>query len=412
MTSEATPPGPRLAYLLSSYPLLSESFVLKEVVSLRALGFDISVASVNRPDRPLHLLGEVERREADMTYYLKARGWWAPVRAHLRVARSAPEAWLRGWRRVIRLAGFDLRRLLYSSFYFTEALMVGTWMQDRALSHVHTHLGSQASTVGMFVKDVFSFGWSVTIHGPDEFYDASGQHLTEKMDHVDFAVCISDFTRSQLMRLSEYERWTKYEVCRLGVDTAQFHPPERRDPRTSVEILCVGRLTPAKGQHLLLESLSRLVGSDRSPHLRFIGGGPDEGSLRDAARRLGIESHVTFEGPVNHDRVVEFYRRADIFCLPSFAEGLPVALMEAMAMELPCVSTRITGIPELVEDGVTGLLVSASNVEQLADALRRLIDDDELRRRLGRAGRERVTQHYELSTNTGRLAGIFRRRLA
>ena len=396
-----------VAYLVSRYPTLSMVFVLREVVALRGMGFRIETASINRPDRALEGLTEVERGEAARTYCVKAHGVAGAVGAHLRTFAGTPGGYLRGVWLAVRLAKLDLWRLLLNLAYFTEGLMVGVWMWEQKIKHLHVHLASQAASVGLFAREVFGVGYSMTVHGPDEFYDAEGQYLAEKIAAADFLVCISLFTEGQLMKLSPCSDWKKFVVVRLGVDTGQFKPVARTEAGDEFEILCVGRLTPAKGQHLLMDAVDRLARQGRRVRLRLVGGGPDEGSLREYASKVGRPGTVVFEGPVNQDRIRDFYGRADVFCLPSFAEGLPVVLMEAMAMGIPTVSTYIAGIPELIRDGVDGLLVPAADVDGLVEALGRLMDSAELREWLGAGGRKRVLEGFELGTNVERLAEVF-----
>jgi len=405
--TEKNGPVRSIAYLVSRYPTLSMIFVLREVVALRGMGFRIETASINRPDRAPEDLTEVERSEAERTYCVKEHGIPGAVSAHLRTFAGTPRGYLRGVWLAVRLAELDLGRQLLNLAYFTEGLMVGVWMWDQKIKHLHVHLASQAASVGLFTQRVFGVGYSLTVHGPDEFYDVEGQYLTEKIAAVDFAVCISSYTESQLMKLSPYSDWKKFEVVRLGVDLKQFGPVVGDEVRDDFEILCVGRLTPAKGQHLLIDAVDRLARQGRRARLRLVGGGPNEGSLRACAARIGWPEAVVFEGPVNQDRIREFYARADAFCLPSFAEGLPVVLMEAMAMGIPTVSTYIAGIPELIRDGVDGLLVPAADVDALVGALGRLMESMELRERLGAAGRERVREGFELGANVERLAEVF-----
>jgi colanic acid/amylovoran biosynthesis glycosyltransferase len=404
--------GRSIAYLVSRYPTLSMIFVLREVLALRALGFRIETASINAPDRAAEELTQDERDEAARTYCIKRHGLAGALGAHLHVLVTKPLGYLRGLALAFRLAGFNLPRLFLNLMYFTEALMVGRWMRGNRQTHLHVHLGSQAASVGLFVRRVFGFGYSLTVHGPDEFYDAFGHALPEKIAAADFIVCISSYTRSQLMNLSPYIHWSKFEVVRLGVGPRLFTPLPHRQSRHAFEILCVGRLTPAKGQHLLLDAVDKLASEGRSVLLRLIGNGPDEDSLRDHAARLSHPDSVVFEGAVNQDRIRSFYANADIFCLPSFAEGLPVVLMEAMAMQIACVSTNITGIPELIRDGVDGLLVSPSDLDALTGALSCLMDDDGLRERLAISGRKRVLEQYELERNVEKLADIFINRIS
>jgi glycosyltransferase involved in cell wall biosynthesis len=407
----ANPQARSLAYLVSRYPTLSMIFVLREVVALRALGFRIDTASINPPDRPSEQLTEQERQEAATTYCVKKDGLAGAAGAHLVTLLSLPIGYLRGLGLAFRLGGLDLKRLFFNLMYFTEGLMVGGWMRRKGQSHLHVHLASQAASVGLFTRAVFGVGYSLTVHGPDEFYEASSHYLTQKIAAADFIVCISSYTRSQLMNLSPYEHWKKMAVIRLGIDSGHFAPQPRRVEDGVFEILCVGRLTPAKGQHLLIDAVARLADQGRKVRLRLAGSGPDEDSLRAHAARALAPECVAFEGAVNQDRIRSLYAAADLFALASFAEGLPVVLMEAMAMEIPCISTQITGIPELIRNGVDGELVAPSDLEELAEAIRRLMDDPAQRARMTKSGRARVLERYDLKTNAGKLADLFTERI-
>ena len=384
-----------LAYLISTYPTLSMIFVLREIAELRKLGFQIETASINHPDRPLDKMTDDEAAEAKRTFCVKRAGIFSALAAHLRTATSNLSGYLRGVLLVHRLAGLDLRRFFFHAMYFTEALMVGQWMRRNTLRHLHTHLAQQAATVGLYTQTVFRVGFSITVHGPDEFYDAAGQLLGRKAAAADFLCCITSFARSQMMKHSSYMHWHKMLVAPLGVDPEIF------------EILCVGRLVPAKGQHMLIDAVDRLRAEGRKVRLRLVGAGPDGASLKIHTARLDLSGNVVFEGAINQDSIRALYAQADIFALPSFAEGLPVVLMEAMSMEIPCVTTHIAGIPEMIRDGLDGLLVHASDLEALVTALTRLIDDEKLRRKLGKNARKRIVERYNLTGNVERLARIF-----
>jgi glycosyltransferase involved in cell wall biosynthesis len=386
-------------------------FVMREVRQLRELGLHIDVACVNPPDRALADLTAAEAAEAARTYCIKEHGAAGAVVAHLQAIFQDFFGYIRGLRLALRLGGLDLRRQFYNFLYFTEALMIGQWMRRKGQKHLHVHLASQAATVGMFVRHVFGFGFSITVHGPDEFYDAKGQYLAEKIAAAGFVCCITAFTRSQLMMLSPYAHWHKFVLARVGIDTAVFSPRPRRPVRDAFEILCIGRLTPAKGQHLLIDAVDRLSRQGRAVQLRLGGQGADESSLREHAARIEHPECVIFEGGVDQDRICALYAAADVFCLPSFAEGLPGVLMEAMAMDIPCVTTHITGVPELIRDGIDGLLVAPSDVDGLVEALARLMDDEALRKNIAGSGRARVLEFHDLRRNAERLAGIFAERV-
>ncbi|HVW85533.1 MAG TPA: glycosyltransferase [Bryobacteraceae bacterium] len=407
-----SPSSLRIAYLISRYPAISHTFILREVLELRRLGIEIGVTSINDVDRPASQLTAEERAEAATVFYVKKAGLTGAVRAHVRTVLASPVRYFQGAWFALRLGGSDLRRIVMSLLYFAEAVMVGDWMRSRRFRHLHVHFATPAATVALIMTRTFPFTLSITVHGPDEFYDVPGYLLEEKIRGSRLLCTIGLFARSQLMKISPASEWSKIEVTPLGVDHGLFAPRSSCAAGDPFEILCVGRLTPAKGQHILVSAVRRLHAEGRRVRLRLIGDGPDRTSLEQVVRDAGLAGHVILEGSVNQDRIRDFYREADVFALASFAEGIPVVLMEAMAMEIPCVTTWITGIPELIRDSIDGLLVPPSDDIALAAAIARLMDDPELRRRLGEAGRRRIIDKYDLRANVEKLAQVYRTHLA
>lgn len=399
-----------IAYLTSEHPAFSTAFLSREVQTLRALDFNIPVASINSP-RSTDEMTPDERAEIARTFYVKRAGVAGALRAHCATFISAPLRYMRGLFFALRLGAKDLRRLPYCLFYFSEALIVGQWMLSGDLHHLHVHFANAAATVALIVTEVFQVGMSITVHGPDEFYDVSGQLLKEKIARASFVCCISQFTRSQLMNVSSSEEWAKFELTPCGVDSSVFKPEPHRKDADPFELLCVARLVPAKGHRVLLAALHHLVSNGRKIRLRLAGDGPRREELQREVARLGLTQQIVFEGVVNQSRIRELYNLADAFVLPSFAEGIPISLMEAMAMEVPCLSTFVGGIPELIRNNVDGILVMPSDYLGLAEAIDRLIDEPDLRRRLGAAGRRRVMEDYDLDRNISRLASVFLARI-
>lgn len=401
----------RLAYLISQYPALSQDFIQREVRALRDLGFQIETASINSPDQPRAAMAREAREEAERTYFVKDHGIPGALAAHL-WGLGQPLNYLRGLTYALNQGGWNLRSILYGFFYFTEALMLARWMHRHQLRHLHVHFANAAANVALVLKHTFGLGLSMTVHGPEAFHDVPGQRLEAKIDAADFMVCIGRFARSQLMKLAPRRLWDKFSVCPMGVDSRHF---AQRPPKTGVgpfNLLCVGPLTPAKGQSVLVEACALLRDWGRDFRLVLAGTGPDEAELRARVAELGLDGQVEFAGPSNPNQIQARFAQADAFVLPSFSEGIPMALMEAMASGLPCVTTRITGIPELIRDGVDGLLVTPSDPLELADSLTHLMDDPELCRDLGEAGRARVSAEFELSRNVKRLGCLFQSRLA
>jgi glycosyltransferase involved in cell wall biosynthesis len=408
-----TPASPfiRMGYLVSQYPAVSHTFILREVRALREKGLDIHVASINPADRGASGLTAEEREERQNTFYVKRAGMWGVLRAHLSTLIRNPGAYLRGLAFAVKLGGWDIRKILFGLFYFVEAVIVGQWMVSRHLSHLHVHFATPAAMVGLLVTKIFPMTYSMTVHGPDEFYDAPGYRLAEKIRGAAFVCCIGLYARSQIMKLIPAEDWGKLEVSPLGVDMKVFQPCSSQRHGQKFEILCVGRIVPAKGQRVLIEAVALLEKQGHQVNLRLVGDGPDRRGLEEMVGRRGLDHCITFEGAVDQDRIRGFYESADVFVLPSFAEGIPVVLMEAMAMEIPTITTWITGIPELIRQDQDGILVPPSDVERLTQAIRRVMDDEILRRGLGQAGRRRVAARYNLQNNILGLVEIFTQRL-
>lgn len=410
----AAPADRRLAYLLSRYPAVSHSFFLNEILQLRNLGFDIEVASINLPDRAIEALPETELNESRKTYYVKSVSYIRALGIILRIMFLRPQVFFRGFAFALRLGGWNLRAKLFSLFYLAEALLVGDWMVRRGYTHLHIHFCTAVSTVGMLTSVAWKIPYSLSVHGPDEFHNVEEYYLAQKIAHAKFVFCISDFCRSQLMRISSPQHWGKFEVIRLGVDPALFTPSSRvgKTEDDILDVVCVGRLVSAKGQLILVRAFADLLEQGCMVRLTFVGDGEDRCQLESYVSSQALNSLVEFKGALNHEQTREVLKSADLFVLASFAEGLPVALMEAMAMEIPCISTYISGIPELIRDGIDGLLVPASSQEKLASAMRLLLDNPQLRRKLGAAGRTRVLALHDLETNTRTLADAFERNLA
>ncbi len=401
-TTPIAPNAPALAYLVSRYPAVSHTFILREIQRLRLLGHTIFTSSINGPDRPIEVMEEAERQEALNTFCLKASGGLGALRALFAGLACNPAG---VWR--VLSAALSLGKGWRGIAYGVEALMVANWMRRKDLRHLHVHFGNAGATVGMLVKRFSNCHLSYTIHGPDEFDDVPGQLLARKMAAADQVVCISQFARGQLMRISHPDHWAKMHVCRLGVDPQQFNYFQRPLQQGAHRLLCVGRLTPAKGQLVLLQAVQQMALQGVAVELRLVGDGPDRARLQSAVQQYGIERLVTFVGSVGQSQVRDEMARADLFVLPSFAEGIPVVLMESMASGLPCVSCPVNGIPELIEHRQTGWLTPAGDATALAQALQYLIAHPLVGQELARQGRERVTSQYDLGTNTERLSQIF-----
>ena len=424
----------RIGYIVSRYPAVSHSFVQREVLGLRKLGWEIFTISIRRAPAK-ELLTETDRAEAAGTRVivpatlgtLAAALVMPPLRSPGRVMRAMSEAW--------RLRRAGVRGAAWALFYFIEALLVHQICRREGLKHLHAHFANVASDVALIAAVLNGGTFSFTMHGPTEFFEVDAHRLKEKAMAAKCVICISDFARSQLMSILPMEHWAKLEVVHCGVVMEQFagvrkvrgsgaagaggggatseaagivgsigNPPE-------YEILCVARLATVKGHAILLQAVAELIMRGHLVTLTLVGDGPLREALEKRADVLGIGERVRFLGNVGQDVIAEHFSRADVFALPSFAEGVPVVLMEAMAARCPVVATRIAGISELVEHGATGTLVPPGRADLLADAMERLLVHALAGERMAVAGYEKVRRDFNANKVALQLAGVFQKHL-
>ena len=395
--------SPRVCYMVNRYPLVSHTFIQREIAAVREAGVEVVPVAL-RGSAADEVLSEGDRRARQETATIRpvsARTLWCAV---ILPCLRRPRAFVATLFQALRAGRTDLRDIVWNGFYFVEALILWHRCERSGVRHIHAHFASAPSDLAWLAT---SFGnrvrseaerpwsWSMTVHGWHEFVAERHHHLREKVADADFVICISDFTRSQLMRQVDPNEWPKLHVRHCGVDPTMFAP--RGDARAiPSSILCVGRLDAEKGHLVLVDALRVLRDRGTAATAVFVGSGPFRSVIEDRIRRDGLSDAVQLVGAIGQDDLADHYRRAEVFCLPTFIEGLPVVLMEAMACGLPVVTTPVNGIPELVEDGVTGMLVPPGRSDLLADALESLLSSPSLRASLGEAGRRCVVSEFDI----------------
>lgn len=388
----------RLAYLSSEYPALSHTFIFREIMELRRNGFFVQTVSVNSTTL-VDRFSAIEKEEIINTYYIKKHIFIKTGVNFLISLFTEPLMTAKAFFRSVLLM-HSRKGLLKAVGYFFEAVILKNWMKRNKIFHMHVHFGNPAATLALIASTFRKIEYSMSIHGPDVFYDIDQNILAEKIMYAKSVRAISFFCRSQLFRLVSPQMWDKISIVRCGIDTSVFAPQQGVSEKAVPEILCVGRLVPAKGQRVLLEALRLLDLRNIQFHATIAGGGPNQEDLENIAREYQLDHRVIFTGPIGQDAVINLYRQADIFVLASFAEGLPVVLMEAMAMEVASISTYIAGIPELVVDGQNGLLVYPSDIQGLFQKILLLLENTEYRRKLAIMGRKKVEEEYDIQKNS------------
>jgi colanic acid/amylovoran biosynthesis glycosyltransferase len=393
----------RIAVLCSRYPAVSHTFIQREVRALRGLGADVSTFAVRRAS-PADALSPADREELAATHAILPAGPGL-VRAHLHALVRHPRAWAGTLLRALRLSPGTPRGTLWQVFYFAEAVSLWDELRRRGIRHVHAHFANVSSDVALLATDLGNradgagWSWSLAIHGPAQLRE---NRLDVKAEDASFVACVSDHLRSELMLVTPPEQWPSLHLVRTGVDPEVFQPSE--EPRLHARVLTVARLIRGKGIDVLLDAIALLRRRGVAAEADIVGDGPERERLLERIRELGLEPRVRLLGAASQERVRDLLRGATVFCLPSFSEGVPVVVMEAMASGVPVVATRITGVPELVEDGRSGVLVPPGRADLLADALERVLSAPATERdEMGAAGRARVEAEFTPARGARRL---------
>ncbi|WP_412565014.1 glycosyltransferase [Thalassobius sp. MITS945101] len=394
----------RIAYLTGEYPRATDTFIQREVAELRKQGFEVETCSIRQTGAE-HLVGEEQRQEAARTFHvLKAcTKPLTSLRAHLR-ALAQPARYLRTLRLAWKTSPGGIKPTLYQLFYFAEAVVLADHLRRHKVQHLHNHIAKASCTVAMLCHEVSGIPYSFTLHGPDIFFEPIRWRLDEKVARASFVACISDFCRSQGMSFAARAHWDRMHIIHCGVEPNRYAAIGARQGN---HLLFVGRLAAVKGVPVLLEALKSARGHRPDLQLTLIGDGPERAGLEAEAKALGLSGAVHFVGYKSQSEVAETLKSVDALVLPSFAEGVPVVLMEAMAASLPVITTRIAGIPELVEDGLSGHLVPPGDVQALEAAILMLLDNPDAAA-MGAAGREKVIADFDIQQEAARLGSLIR----
>ena len=393
-----------IAYLTGEYPKASHTFILREIVALRALGARVISASVRRPPSD-NLIGEEEEAAAAETFYVlsEAKKPVSLLRAQAELLARSPGRYFKALSLAMRSGRPGLKGFVWQIFYFLEATVLARHVQDQGATHLHNHFADSSANVAMLAAMLAGVKFSFTLHGPAELFEPTSWHLGTKISQSAFTVCISHFARSQAMLFSNPDDWHKLKIVHCGVTPMRYDAP-LRGATEGLKLLFVGRLTAIKGLRVLVEALDSLRTTHPDVSLTVIGDGEDRSWLEAQAKRLG---NVTLLGFQSQSGVAQALVEADALVLPSFAEGVPVVLMEAMASARPVIATRVGGVSELVEDGNSGYMVAPGDADDLAKAIAALHDAPETRAKMGQAGREKVHKEFDIDKEAARLLTLF-----
>ena len=393
----------RIAYLVNQYPKVSHSFIRREILALERRGFDITRIALRGWDAALP--DEEDLAERQRTLYVLKDGALPLVGAFLALLLTRPVRLLQALALTLQMGRHAERPLPVHLVYLAEACRIVRWLGSSDIQHLHAHFGTNSAEVAMLVHVLGGPRWSFTAHGPEEFDKPQFIGLAEKIQRAAFVIAVSSFGRSQLFRWVDHKHWNKIFVVHCGLET-QFYAgtPSYSDSRN---LVCVGRLCEQKGQLLLVEAVRRLVQGGTDLTLTLAGDGELRPELEAMIKDYKLEANVHIAGWISNNEVRDQILAARALILPSFAEGLPVVIMEAMALRRPVISTFVAGIPELVSDGENGWLIPSGDLEALVEALRKCLDTppDILKKRSD-AAFEKAIQFHNVDTEAAKLAAL------
>jgi colanic acid/amylovoran biosynthesis glycosyltransferase len=397
----------RVAYLMSRFPKISETFILYEILALEEIGTEVEIFPLVREREP------VQHQEADR---LARRAHdvrlvsWRVARAQWYWLRRAPRAYVSAWLAALRGNVGSGRFLIRALAVVPMAATFARTMDEKEIDHIHAHWATHPALAAYVASRLTGIPYSFTAHAHDIYVERP--MLREKIRAARFVVTISEYNRRFLEGLYGRVASDRVVVIHCGTDPDLFVPPTTRSPGPWT-IVCVASLQPQKGHRFLVEACRRLVAAGVDLRCLLVGDGETRQQLVAQIADAGLDGRVVLLGQQPRHRVIELLGSADVVAQPSVVldsgkmEGIPVALMEAMAMERPVVATAISGVPELVRDGLTGVVVPAGDPDALTAALRQLHDDPAASAALGRAARELVMAEFDLRTSALRLAGMF-----
>ena len=396
----------KIAYLVNQYPKVSHSFIRREILALEENGLKIERFAVRACDG--ELVDEADKQELEKTRVILQEGIVGLLLGLLSVALSAPLPFVRALKLALTVGWGSERGVVLHLAYLAEACILLGWLRECQITHLHAHFGTNSTTVAMLCGVLGGPPYSFTVHGPEEFDKAAAISLGEKINRAAFVVAISSFGRSQLYRWCDRQHWSKIYIVRCGVDRS-FLSGEFVPIAETPQLVCVGRLSEQKGHLLLLEAAQQLGKAGVPFKLAFVGDGELRSEIEASIAKHNLQDSIEITGWASSDTVRKYLLESRALVLPSFAEGLPVVIMEALALNRPVVSTYVAGIPELVDPGKCGLLVPAGDADALAVAMRTILQmpvaDLEA---WGRTGAERVALQHDIDREARWLATLFR----
>jgi len=409
-----TPRSVPVAYITQSFPGLTTTFIYREVLALRNVGFNVVTFAIWKPN--INKLSTESRDLVNSSFYAFPVSWPRFFAAHLYFFFTRPTKYISTLFFVLTRKGEAIENRRRTFFHFCEAIYLALDAKREGIRHIHAHFAINAATIALVIARMLDISFSFTAH--NSFF-TDRLLLKAKLKAAKFIIVISKYSQDLLLRFLPDENLRgKFHVVHCGVSPDDFLPPTHKAINQRPLIFSVAQLVERKGLPVLLEACKILSERGYDFQCLVAGDGPQRSLLEQLVTEYQIRDKVGLIGVVFQEQLVDYLGRADVFVLPCLTtangdrDGIPVVLMEAMAMEIPTISTHVSGIPELIEDGQSGLLVEERNAVALAGAMQRLLDDDELRWRLGKNGRQKVVREFNIHQSVAQLAALFEKHLS
>jgi glycosyltransferase involved in cell wall biosynthesis len=394
----------RITHFINQYPKVSHTFIRREIMALERQGFEVQRVALRGWDETL--LDADDIQEQAVTQYVLKNGILSLLVSALRIKLRHPIRFFKAFVCAIKMGIRADRPIPYHFIYLLEACQTLRLMQQFQSQHIHAHFGTNPSEVAMLVHILSGIPYSFTVHGPEEFDRPQFLKLKQKIEQSKFVVAISSFGRSQLQRWVDFAHWHKIKVVHCGLEPSFYDNVTASAPH-SHQLVCVGRLCEQKGQLLLVEAAKQLVDQGMVFKLTLAGDGELRSAIEALISKYRLEETISITGWISSEQVRNYILESRAMVLPSFAEGLPVVIMEAMSLKRPVISTYIAGIPELVEPLKSGWLVPAGDVDLLAKAMTEALNASSLQlAAMGESAYIAVTQRHHIDIEAKKLADL------
>lgn len=398
----------KIAYVMSRFPKITETFVLYEMVALMKRDVDVEIYPLMREHTTvMHPEAIPLVEKAKFTPHIS----FPILLSNLRSIVKQPKTYFRTLFTALRATWGSRRYFTGVIAFFAKSIYMADLMESDGITHIHAHFASFPTASAYIINQMTNIPYSFTAHGSDLHRDK--HMLCEKIDSAKFVVAISQYNREAMLEYCNKNNADKVRILHCGVDIDSFRPLDNTDTEKPITLVCTGTLHEVKGQTYLIQACKNLKEMGIHFECHFLGDGPDEAMLQAQVTEFDLENEIIFHGRVPRSEVIETLSQADIVVTPSVPtsdgrrEGIPVALMEAMAFAVPVVASDLSGIPELVKHNVSGILVPPRNVEAITNALLELAQNNQMRQKFGRNGRERIINDFNLHENARTLSDLF-----